>query len=272
MTMGLRSASAQDRKNLLEGVHEYWRPPLITHSATRKQKITAYIQRLFDLQYGSIHNDLKYELRSARGTLLDAGCGGQPFRWLLPQGVSYIGMDIVDAKEKFGYMQPGTLYYSGDVWPIESGSVDLVLCTETLEHVIEPAPFLSEAHRCLKRDGRLVLTVPFAARWHFIPNDYWRFTPSGMEHLLSKAGFEEIRIFGRGNALTVACYKTMTLYLAQAWPYGKSPIRQLISILTAVIFSPFFILLAAIGNLSLKWDGGNDYLGLTVTAKSRRAS
>jgi SAM-dependent methyltransferase len=260
------------RRNLLEGVHEIWRPPPITHSATQKQKITAYVQRLFDLQYGSIHRDLEYELRSARGTVLDAGCGGQPFRRLLPESISYIGMDIVDAREKFGYMQPGTLYYSGDVWPIESGSIDLVLCTETLEHVIEPALFLSEAHRCLKPDGRLLLTVPFAARWHFIPNDYWRFTPSGMEHLLSEAGFDEIKIFGRGNALTVACYKAMTLYLAQAWPYRKSLVGHLISVLTAVIFFPFFLLLAMIGNLSLSWDGGNDYLGLTVTAKLRRAS
>jgi SAM-dependent methyltransferase len=257
----------RDRTNLLEGVHENWRPPPITHSATRKQKVTAYFQRLLDLQYGSIHDDLEQELRSAHGTVLDAGCGGQPFRWLLPQGVSYIGLDIADAKEKFGYEQPDTIYYSGDIWPIESESVDVVLCTETLEHVIEPALFLSEAHRCLKRDGRLVLTVPFAARWHFIPNDYWRFTPSGMEHLLSKASFTEIRIFGRGNALTVACYKAMTLYLAQAWPYGKSPIRQLFSIVIGVILSPLFLLLVVIGNLSMRWDGGNDYLGLTVTAR-----
>jgi SAM-dependent methyltransferase len=100
----------------------------------------------------------------ARGTLLNVGCGAQPYRWLLPEGVKYIGMDIVDAKERCGYTQPDTLYYSGNVWPIESRSVDFVLSTETLEHVIEPASFLAEAYRCLRPGGRLLLTVPFAAR------------------------------------------------------------------------------------------------------------
>lgn len=260
------------RMNLLHGVHEHWRPPPIAHSATRQQRVFAWIQRVVDLQYGSITNDLKHELRSASGTVLDVGCGGQPFRSLLPADVNYVGIDIADAREKFGYMQPDTVSFSGDVWPVETGSVDLVLCTETLEHVIEPAVFLSEAHRCLRQGGRLVLTVPFAARWHFIPHDYWRFTPSGMSHLLSKAGFDEIIVLGRGNALTVACYKAMTLYVSAAWLHGKNFFRRLFSILVAIVFSPLFVVLAAVGNLSLRWDGANDYLGLTVTAKSGQAN
>lgn len=259
------------RKNLLEDVHEDWRPPPIGHSTTRRQKVVAYIQRLVDLQYGSIHSDLKRELRFARGIVLDAGCGGQPFRALLPEGVNYVGLDIADAKEKFGYMQPDTLYYAGNVWPIKSGSVDFVLCTETLEHVIEPSLFLSEACRCLKPEGNLLLTVPFAARWHFIPHDFWRFTPSGMKHLLSKAGFEQIKVWGRGNPLTVACYKVMTLYLSRAWPYGKRRPQKALALGIAVVFSPLFLVLATIANVSLPWGGGSDYLGLAVTAKSRRA-
>jgi SAM-dependent methyltransferase len=273
MTLRAGAKRGRHRRNLLEGVQEYFRPPAITRSATRRQQgIAEYIRTLLDLQYGSIRNDLKYELPSARGTVLDAGCGAQPFRWLLPEGVKYIGIDIVDAKEKFGYTQPDTLYYDGKVWPIESTSVDFVLSTETLEHVIEPASFLAEAHRCLKPGGRLLLTVPFAARWHFIPNDYWRFTPSGIEHLLSKAGFEEIKVFGRGNSVTVACHKAMTLYLGWAWLQGKSVLLQVLSTVIALILSPVFLLLAAIANVSFAWDGGNDYLGLTVTARAGRAA
>lgn len=267
--MDAASARRGRRRDLLEGIHEYWRPPPIMHSATSRQKMKAWIQRLFDLQYGSIVRDLRHELSSAQGTVLDVGCGGQPFRFLLPTGVDYVGIDIEDAKKKFGYLQPDTVRFSGDVWPIESAGVDLVLCTETLEHVIEPAAFLSEARRCLKPGGSLVLTVPFAARWHFIPYDYWRFTPSGIRYLLSTAGFDEIKVFGRGNSLTVACYKVMTLYLAAAWPYGKSMFRQILSMMTAAVFSPLFLIFAIIGNLSLRWEGGNDYLGLTVTARSK---
>ena len=68
-------------------------------------------------------------------------------------------------------------------------SVENVLATETLEHVSRPVRFLAEARRCLSPGGRLMLTVPFAARWHYIPHDYWRFTPSGLRQLLTDAGF-----------------------------------------------------------------------------------
>ena len=90
-------------------------------------------------------------------------------------------------------------------------SVNVVLCTETLEHVLETRSFLAEAARCLVPGGTLLLTVPFAARWHFIPYDYWRFTPSSLNHLLTTTGFNRRSRLCAGNALTVACYKVMTL-------------------------------------------------------------
>jgi 2-polyprenyl-3-methyl-5-hydroxy-6-metoxy-1,4-benzoquinol methylase len=33
-----------------------------------------------------------------------------------------------------------TEYYEGDDWPVAPSSIDLVLCTEVLEHVEAPAP------------------------------------------------------------------------------------------------------------------------------------
>ncbi len=66
----------------------------------------------------------------------------------------------------------------GKIWPVDDASVDLAFATETLEHVDDPAQFLSEAYRVLRPGGRLILTVPFSARWHFVPYDYWRYTPA----------------------------------------------------------------------------------------------
>src|SRR5205823_816394 len=99
-----------------------------------------------------------------RGTLLDVGCGAQPYRPLLSAEVVYIGLDTADAKGHFGYETPDTRYYAGDTWPVADEEADTVLCTETLEHVREPRPFLAEAYRCLRPGGSLLLTVPFAAR------------------------------------------------------------------------------------------------------------
>jgi hypothetical protein len=142
-----------------------------------------------------------------------------------------------------------------------------VLCTETLEHVANPEIPLGEAFRCLAAGGTLLLTVPFAARWHFIPYDYWRFTPSGLDRLLGQAGFVDRRVYARGNAVTVACYKVMALILRLALPQNPSwPARALLRILS-LPFLPVLLGLAAVANISLAGEGGDDCLGYTVLSK-----
>lgn len=107
---------------------------------------------------------------------------------MLPPEANYIGIDTARTLEEFGYRVPDTTYYDGKRWPLDDGSVDVVLATETIEHVESISEFFSEAARCVRPGGRLILTVPFAARWHFIPYDYWRFTPSGLIAILRLPG------------------------------------------------------------------------------------
>ncbi len=166
----------------------------------------------------------------------------------------------------FGYEMPNTTYFSGDVWPVADSSVNVVLCTETLEHVLETRRFLSEAARCLAPSGLLLVTIPFAARWHFIPYDYWRFTPSSLSHLLTATGFHSVRVYARGNALTVACYKAMTLLLLLLMPQIASRAAGMLLRLVGLAFLPLFLLLALVANLSLRGSGGDDCLGYTVFA------
>jgi SAM-dependent methyltransferase len=161
---------------------------------------------------------------------------------------------------------PDTTYYKGTRWPVDPESVDVVLCTETLEHVPEPLAFLAEGFRCLKPGARIILTVPFAARWHYIPHDYWRLTPSGLERLLSSAGFTEITVVARGNALTVACYKVMALIIPLLMPQAKTLGVRLLVQTTGLLMLPVLFLLAFIANLSLAAEGGDDCLGYTAVA------
>ena len=133
----------------------------------------------------------------------------------------------------------------------------------------DPERFLGEAYRCLAPGGTLLLTVPFAARWHFIPHDYWRFTPSALDRLLRNSGFLNIRVYARGNALTVACYKTMALILRLVLPDTHSawgrPFLQLLSL----PFVPFLVLLAVLANISLCGAGGDDCLGYTALSEKK---
>ena len=261
----------RSRTNMARREREKWQPPAFTGGTTRSERSVAAARRFLDLQAGSIWNDLAPELRTLTGTVLDVGCGAQPYRRLLPPSVTYVGIDTVDAKEHFGYETPDTLYFSGDRWPVDDATADAVLSTETLEHVYDPRRFLAEAHRCLKPGGRLILTVPFAARWHYVPHDYWRFTPSSLDRLLSESGFEDVAVYARGNEVTVACQKAMALALPLLLPQGADGRGAWVRRAGGVLTLPFVLALAAIGNISLRRDGGDDCLGYTILAVRERS-
>jgi SAM-dependent methyltransferase len=224
-------------------------------------------RRFFDLQAQTIWRDLAFVLPRLAGTLVDVGCGAQPYRRLLAGTVRYVGIDAADAKTTFGYEAPDTRYYDGHTWPIDDAYAEAVLATETLEHIIDPDEFLREAYRSLKPAGQLILTVPFAARWHFIPADFWRFTPSGLSHILTKAGFVEIAVYARGNGVTVAAYKCLSLMTGFVLPQSNSVLRSLALRAVGAVVFPLFLACAITGNLSLLAGDGDDCLGYTAIAR-----
>ena len=261
--------NAHQRPNMADRQSEHWRPPLHAPMRTTPEKMAASLRRFFDLQAGSAWPDLKTEIGAVTGTMLDVGCGAQPYRSLLSPGAVYIGLDTADAEDHFGYKMPDTVYFSGTAWPLPDSSIDFILCTETLEHVLKPETLLNEAYRCLRPGGRMLITVPFAARWHFVPHDYWRYTPASLKHLLNEAHFKDVGIYARGNALTVACYKVMALFI----PLLLKPISNLavkaLYRLAGLLFTPLLLVLAIIANLSLLLPGGDDCLGYTVLTTRR---
>jgi len=260
-----------NRTNMVDQHGEAWRPPLFERPDTPARKAIAALRRFLDLQASSIWRDLRVLLPQLRGTVLDVGCGAQPYRPLFSPAVHYVGIDTEQAKAHFGYQLPDVLYFAGDSWPIADASVDFVLCTETMEHVPVPETLLQEVFRCLVPGGAVLLTVPFAARWHFIPHDYWRFTPSALRLLLARAGLTDIRVYARGNAFTVACYKAMALILRLAMPQNQWWPARIVLQLAALPFVPVLLLLGMLANLSFRGSGGDDCLGYTVLAEKKSA-
>jgi SAM-dependent methyltransferase len=125
-----------------------------------------------------IHKDKQLEL-------IDYGCGDMPYKPLFEAVVKeYRGLDIAEndlADVHIGI--DGTI-------PIENNSVDLVLSTQVLEHVENPAEYLSESFRILKNGGALILSTHGYWIYHPTPADYWRWTSSGLRKIIEKAGFE----------------------------------------------------------------------------------
>lgn len=242
---------------------ERWQPPPFSPLNSRRSRGLARARRLADLQAASIWRDLRCELPQARGDALDVGAGAQPYRTLLPPKVRYRAIDIEQAEARFGYRLPDTEYFAGPQWPVAGASADLVLATETLEHVLDPATFLAEARRVLRPNGRLIITVPFSARWHYIPYDYWRFTPSSLVSLLQQAGFSEVAIYARGNELTVLCSKLIGLIVMSFLRSRSRPIART----AALLMLPLLPIAALLGLASLRFEGGEDCLGWTAIAE-----
>lgn len=127
---------------------------------------------------------------SLQGTVIDIGCGTQPYRHLLGAR-RYIGLEVHQAS-LHGSAKNADVYFNGRLLPIASASIDGVLCTQVLEHVFEPAAFLAEIRRVTKPGGHLLLTVPFVWDEHEQPYDFARYSSFGLRHLLQSAGFRVI--------------------------------------------------------------------------------
>jgi SAM-dependent methyltransferase len=93
--------------------------------------------------------------------VLDLGCGAGRFvAALRDAGADPVGVDLADgALERARRNVPGAEFHTSTE-EIPDSSVDLVWCSEVIEHVPDTAALFSEARRVLKTGGRILLTTP----------------------------------------------------------------------------------------------------------------
>ena len=155
------------RENFALRSSERWQPPAFRSPRTRRDRLLAAGRRLLDLQAASAWRDLKVELATAHGDVLDVGAGAQPYRPLLPSGARYRAIDVAVAGEAFGYDVADTEYFEGDRWPSfptpstsratagRSPTPRSTSCSRPRRSSTCPSPsvFLAEARRVLRPGG-----------------------------------------------------------------------------------------------------------------------
>jgi len=105
------------------------------------------------------------------------------------QGRKFIGCDIRDGNGVDRIEDAHRLSFP-------DRSFGTVLLLETIEHLPDPEVAITQCHRVLTDDGLLLISTPFDYRLHGFPQDYWRFTASGLREMLS--AFPQKMVFAIG--------------------------------------------------------------------------
>ena len=98
---------------------------------------------------------------------------------------------------------------------LSRGSYDCLLLVETLHLLSEPAACLKNCWRALRPDGTLLMTVPAMKRLSpaHPEADYWRFTPAGLEALMTSNWPGPFSVRGYGNLR--ACVAFLLGYIVE---------------------------------------------------------
>ena len=127
------------------------------------------------------------------GIVLDLGCGTAPYKEeILKIADEYIGVDWESSLHDRSNVD--VFADLCKTLPFDDNYTDTIVSFQVLEHLPEPALFLTECYRILKPGGRFLITVPFMWHVHEEPLDYFRYTRYGLEYLLKQSGFANIEI------------------------------------------------------------------------------
>jgi SAM-dependent methyltransferase len=123
--------------------------------------------------------------------LVDFGCGNMPYRKVIePMVGKYLGVDLEmnpKAEHHINFDSKTTL---------PDNYCDIILSNQVLEHVDSPAGYLQEAFRILKPGGSVICSTHGYWFYHPTPNDYWRWTSSGLKRTIETEGFKVTSFFG----------------------------------------------------------------------------
>jgi SAM-dependent methyltransferase len=149
----------------------------------------------------AIESFLKAEFRLEnnfiKGTLLDLGCGRQPYR------VIYDGLFKTAVAADFNVRSSINVQLDAHLLPFSNNSFDVILFSEVVEHVHHSNLVLIELARIMKPGGLLLLTWPFMYPLHELPYDFCRYTEQGMNQLIEESGLRIEKLVRRGDLIAL---------------------------------------------------------------------
>lgn len=180
------------------------------------------------------HNDSR-PIRAAIGEVLgeldeddlglNIGCGETTFH---PQ---VLGVDL----------HPGSCAHciaDGLRLPFKASAFRVVLSQEFVEHVQDPVRAVQEMARVLLPGGLLYLQAPFVIGYHPGPDDFWRFSHTGIQRLVECSGLRCERVevaVGAGTGF----YRILVEFVAVFFGRIHRALYIPAKAVSAVLFYPF---------------------------------
>ncbi len=156
-------------------------------------KLFSTVKLLSGARYLPRRTQRDFIIRNTKGkafrVVADIGAGKAPYKKHLKFD-KYIAIDR-ESREEGSSIQINDLM---DGIPLEAESVDLVICTEVLEHVPRPQFLCNEIYRILRPGGVALLTTPMVWPLHEEPYDFFRYTKYGVKYLLAQSRFSSVEI------------------------------------------------------------------------------
>jgi len=164
--------------------------------------------------------------------ILDVGCGNGPY-WSLNTQLNLEGLDIVNT--------PKTNYVISEngLFPIEDSQYDFLLCTQVLEHVVEPTITLNEILRVLRPGGVCFMNMPFLYPFHGMPDDRRRYTTTQLKEICKEFEIFEVGTIGGIGSSLGTLWLNFLEYQINATLVGK---------LIRIVLTPVFYLQSLIVN------------------------
>ncbi len=132
---------------------------------------------LYDYNYCSLKNnmDTLHHLKNLIGgrslKILDIGCGEKPFESMF-LNCEYIGIDFT----KDGTKADHIVDLNHESIPYGDEEFDVVIASESMEHIFNNLNVVSEIKRVVKKGGYIYMSTPFMFQEHGSPYDFFRFT------------------------------------------------------------------------------------------------
>lgn len=111
---------------------------------------------------------------------------------------------------------------AGQALPFMDSVFDGIITQAVLEHVPDPSSVIWEIRRVLKDEGHIYAEIPFLQGYHADPDDYQRFTLSGMRCLFGDFDTIDVGVCtGPSSALVWMLREYARLVAQPAGPLGK---------------------------------------------------